>query len=189
MKKLVALIIALVILLSFAMAEETTVGSVVFTEIMSEEDLAQGVYDKITDDFPAKIWVPNDTFIVADLSEIPEEYSTGLEIGMFKFAADENLKVIFSEIPNDTDTFDDLIKTLKEDKDEVGNLYFSDVEEAVVNGVRAVSYKSNIDDDEIVYATYEVSDVMWLNIMAMDSTNEDYAQAVNLICRSVAAAE
>jgi len=189
MKKLFALMAALVLLLSFAMAEETEVGSVVFTEIMTEEELAQGIYDRITDDFPAMIWIPNDTFIIADLSEIPEDYATGHEIGLLKFAADESLKVIFTELPNDTGTFDDLLTTLREDKDPDGNPYFYEIEEAVVNGIRAVSYKSTLDSDDVVYATFEILDYDWLNIMVIESTNEEYAEAVSQICRSVRVAE
>lgn len=189
MKKLVALMAALVMLLSFAAAEETAVATYNFDEMVSK-DLQEtlGKYDVLTVDFPVKIWVPNDTFVAADASEVPEEYATGHEIGMFKFAADESLIVVFTAIPNDTSDFDSLLKSLREDKDEDGNFYFTDVQEAVINGVRAVSYKVS-DDEKAMYATYEVSDDMWLNIMFLNSENEAYTQAAGMICMSVTTAD
>ena len=85
MKKLTVLVMALVMLLSFAMAETAEISTVNFTEMIPEELLAAGTYDTLNEDIPAKIWVPNGMFTVADATEIPEEYATGLEIGMFSY--------------------------------------------------------------------------------------------------------
>lgn len=184
MKKLVALMAALVMLLSFAMAEETAVQEINFSDYVSEElQETMGKYDKLTEDFPAMIWVLNDTFNMYDASGVPEELATGLELGIFKFAADESLFVIFSVLANDGGSFDDLVASLKAETDN-----FSNVQEAVINGVRAVSYASALTPG-YSFATYAVFDDAWLNIMFTDGQNEDFAQAVSLISLSVKAAE
>lgn len=185
MKKTIALVMALAMLLSFATAETAEVATVNFTEMIPEEQLALGIYDTVSDDIPAKIWVLNGAFIAADASEVPEEYATGHEIGIFKYTADESLKVIFSALPNDGGSFDDLVKALKEDTET-----FAEVEEAVVNGIRAVSYSARDENGEILrYATYEVADYVWLNIMFKATDNDEFNQAVALIAASVAPAE
>ena len=183
MKKLLALVMALAMLLSFAMAE---VASVNFLEMLPEDQLALGTYDTINEDMPAKMWVLNDTFIVADLSEIPEDYATGMEIGMLKFAADENLKVIFSALRIDGEgTLAETVAAMQEDPET-----FSDVEEATVNGINSVSYTcKGVNGETLKYITYEVTDYVWLNIMFIDSDNLDYNQAVALTAASIAPAE
>ena len=181
MKKLFAVLVSLVMLLSFAMAEGTGVVDVVFTDQVSEEEIANGEYVELGEDFPAKVWIPKDVFVEMDLSEIPDAYATGLELKAYKYAADENLRVIFSMIANDTGTFDELLASLREDEES-----FSEIEEAVVNGVRAVAYKSKIDEDEtLVLITFAVSENAWLNLMALDSENDDYTDAVRKISFSV----
>ena len=180
MKKLFAALVALVMLLSFAVAEETEVVDIHFTDTISEEEFAKGEYVDLAEDF-ASVWIPNDLFVEMDLAEVPDAYATGLELKVYKFAADEKLLLIFSSLPNDTGTFDELIDKLKADQES-----FSEVEEAVVNGNRAVAYKSKIDEDEtLVFVSYEVSENAWLNIMAADSDNDDYMEAARTISRSV----
>ena len=184
MKKLVALMAALVMLLSFAMAEETAVQAVNFDEMVPvEQQEALGKYDKLIDGFPAMVWVLNDTFNIYDASGVPEELATGFELGIFKYAKDENLFVIFNPIANDGGSFDDLVAALKAEPDN-----FNTIQEAVINGVRAVSYASALTPG-YSFATYAVSDDMWLNIMATDGQDEDFAQALSLLCLSVKAAE
>lgn len=185
MKRLIALIIALTALFSFAAAETTEAATLTFADLMPEEELALGTYDTLNEDIPAKIWVPNGVFTVADVSEIPEEYATGMEIGVFKFAADESLKVIFFELPNDDGTFDALVESLKAEPES-----FSSVEEVVVNGIRAVSYDGKDENGETLkYATYEVADYVWLNLMFKATDNAEFNQAVALIAASVIPAE
>ena len=185
MKKLTVLVMALVMLLSFAMAETAEISTVHFTEMIPEELLAAGTYDTLNEDIPAKIWVPNGMFTVADATEIPEEYATGLEIGMFKYAADESLKIIFTAVPNDGGTFDDLVAALKADPET-----FTEVEEAVVNGIRAIGYSSKDENGETLkYVTFEVADYVWLNLMYKETDNLEFNQAVGMISISVAPVE
>lgn len=185
MKKLVALVAALVMLLSFAMAEET-VQNIVFTDMVPEDQLEQqGIYAPVVEGFPAKIWVLNGAFLPVAASEIPAEVFTGMEVGVFKFADDESLLVILSAIANDGGSFDDLVAALKADPDT-----FIEPEEAIINGFRSVSYSCNEADGAVLrYATYEVSDSVWLNIMFKASDNEMYTQACGLLAASVAPAD
>ena len=185
MKKTIALMMALMMLLSFAMAETAEIAKVSFAEMVPEDQLALGTYDTLNDDIPAKIWVLNGAFTAADPSEVPEEYASGLEIGIFKYAADDSLKIIFSAVPNDEGTFDDLIAAMKAQPEE-----FTEVEECVVNGIRAVGYACKGENGETLrYATYEVTDYVWLNIMYKETDNVEFNQAVGLMAASVAPVE
>ena len=184
MKKLVALVAALVMLLSFAVAEET-VQNVVFTDMVPEDQLVLGTYAPVVEGFPAKIWVLDGALLPVAASEIPEEYFTGLEVGVFKFAGDESLKIILSALANDGGNFDDLVASLKEDPEN-----FIETEEAIVNGFRSVSYSCKEADGSVIkYITIEVSDVVWLNIMFKDSDNDEFNQAAALLVASVAPVE
>ena len=131
-------------------------------------------------------WIPNGVFTVADTSEIPEEYATGLEIGVLKFAADEDLKVIFSEVPNDgSSTLADVIEAMKAEKEN-----FFDVVEAKLNGINAVSFTTkDANGENIKNATFEVSDSVWLNMKFRETDNLEFNQAVLLISASVAPVE
>ena len=182
MKKILALVIALAALLSFATAETAEIATINFAEMIPEEQQALGTYDTVNEDFPAKIWVLNGAFTPADASEVPEEYATGLEIGIFKFNADESLKVIVTGIPNDGGTFDELVAAVKADPDE-----FTDVEECIVNGIRAIGYACTDENGEkLTYVTYETSDDMWLNLLYKVTDNVEFNQAVSLMAISVA---
>ena len=72
MKKLSALILALVMLASFAMAETQVVT---FTDMISEDQLALGTYDTLNDELPVKIWIPDGYFAVVNPSDDPDAYT------------------------------------------------------------------------------------------------------------------
>jgi len=184
MKKLSALVLALVMLLSFA-AAEGAVNTINFTEMLPADQLALGTYDTLTEDFPAKIWVLNNAFAVVDPAEYPADYETDMTIGVFKYIADESLLVVFSMLPNDTGSWEDLVEGVKADPEN-----FLEVEEAVVNGFRTVTYKCPDEDGSLLaFATYEVDPSMYLNIMFKVSENDEFNQAASMIAASVAPVE
>ena len=55
MKKILALVMALAALLSFATAETAEVATINFAEMIPEEQQALGTYDTVNEDIPAKI--------------------------------------------------------------------------------------------------------------------------------------
>ena len=182
MKKLSALVLALVMLLSFASAETAVID---FTSMLSEDELALGTYDTLTEDFPAKIWVLNNAFAVVDPADYPADYETDMTIGVFKYIADESLLVVFSQLPNDTGSWEDLVEGVKADPEN-----FLEVEEAVVNGIRAIAYKCPEEDgSRLAFSTFEVDPSMYLNIMFKVSENAEFNQAASMIAASVAPVE
>lgn len=187
MKKLSALMLALVMLLSFAAAEDA-VTTINFTEMLPADQLALGTFDTLTEDMPVKVWVPNDTFAVADLSTLPDEFVSDLTIGAFKYLADESKVICFNLLPNDEGEFADLVAALKADTES-----FRDVDEAIVNGYHSVSYKTPEEDGTITaFATYEIEPEMYLNIMFKTTENEADAlfnQFASLIAASVSPVE
>lgn len=187
MKKLSALMLALVMLLSFA-AAEGAVATINFTEMLPADQLALGTFDTLTEDMPVKVWVPNDTFAVADLSTLPDEFVSDLTIGAFKYLADESKVIYFNLLPNDEGAFADLVAALKADTET-----FRNVDEAIVNGYHSVSYKVPEEDGTITaLATYEIKPEMYLNIMFKTTENEADAmfnQLASLIAASVSPAE
>ena len=182
MKKLIALVMALAMLLSFAAAETATVD---FTSMLSEADLALGTFVKVSEDLPAAVWIMNDLFTVVPPEEYPEELTTGHECLVLACADSPEDRVVMSVLSNDTGTFDDLVKALNDDP-----ATFSEVEEAVINGIRSVGYKVTEEDGTVLmYATYEVTDYAYLNIVFRQSDNMPYLQAAGLMVASVSLVE
>ena len=185
MKKTLAMVMALAALLSFATAETAEVATINFAEMIPEEQQALGTYDTVNEDIPAKIWVLNGAFTAEEASAVPEEYATGLEVGIFQFVADESLKVIVTAIPNDGGSFDDLVAAVTADTEN-----FTNAEECIVNGIRAIGYDCKDENGETLrYITYETADYVWLNLMYKVTDNVEYDQAVSLMAVSVAPVE
>ena len=183
MKKLSALILALVMLASFAMAEPQVVT---FTDMISEDQLALGTYDTLNDELPVKVWIPDGYFAVVNPSDDPDAYILVMTIGVFKYLPDESQQLFFNMMASDTGTFDDLINGLKAEPEN-----FLKVEEAIVNGFRCVSYQCPEGTDEFVaYATYEITPAVYLNIMfKTNDANVEFNQIASMIAASVAPAD
>lgn len=183
MKKLSALILALVMLASFAMAEPQVVT---FTDMVSEDQLALGTYDTLNDELPVKVWIPDGYFAVVNPSDDPDAYILDMTIGVFKYLPDESQQLFFNMMASDTGTFDDLINGLKAEPEN-----FLKVEEAIVNGFRCVSYQCPEGTDEFVaYATYEITPAVYLNIMfKTNDANVEFNQIASVIAASVAPAD
>ena len=167
MKKMLALLIGLVMLFSFAAAEPDVFS---FAEMISEEELAKGTYEALSDDIPVKIWVMNGAFRAADISEVPEAYATGLEIGIFKFIPDENRMVILSAVPDNGGSFDDFAADMKANTETSSGIF-----DAVINGIRAIVYETQGENGEALsYFIYEAADDVRLSLLAVGFDDELY---------------
>ena len=177
MKKLTAAILALVMLLSFAMAETAPVEEINFENVLSAEELEKGNYILLQEDFPVEAWIPSEPFVEGTIPE--DAASVGVFLVINYYEGTDNDAVAFMRLASDK-PFDDLVAALKADTEN-----FSQVEEAVVNGIRAVSYMAAVEDMTLAYVTYEIAEGDFLSIYFQVTDNQDYLQMARLVALSV----
>ena len=158
MKKIVAILMALAVLFSFAMAEVTPTNLsstqkqtatataaptaepaaaaepavVNFREALTADQLAAGTYVQVLE-LPLQYWVANDVFTN---EEVPAEEGYEETIAILAFIANPEEKIVIDcgETELDFDTFYGNL-TAEDMKD-----YFSDVTRATVNGMDCAAY-------------------------------------------------
>ena len=177
MKKLAAAILALVMMLSFAMAETDSISEVNFESMVSAEELALGNYILMGDDFPVEVWIPSEPFVE---SEIPEDAAQlGVFLSIVYYEGTDNDVIAFSHLSSDQ-PFDALIEALKAQTETI-----SQVDEAVVNGLRTVTYMAQAEGLTFAYATFEVTEGDLLSIYFPVTENTDFLDWARLIVASV----
>ena len=178
MKKLIAALMALMILFSFAAAETAEVQAMNFKEMLSEEELATGSYVDLTErsGLPVSIWVPNGVFTDVQLTAEQTEKSPA-----FMMLVNENLvgSVIALMTASSDKDYAAVLETLNADKT------VSDVTEAQINGIPTIAWvqvkNSDGKDEYTAYATYFIDDVKLILFFPVleDDTFLQYARLIS----------
>lgn len=137
MKKLAAILMALTMLLSFAMAEEVE-GQVAFNFAdLGEEVTSAGRYVQLGGT-NLKFWMPYDF----EAKEIPQEDTYADVAALLAYTADPQLTAVITASETEVD-YATLVSQLQADPD-----YFQELDLVKANGLNSVSYRY-VDDDGV----------------------------------------
>lgn len=179
MKRILAVLFALMMVFTFAAAETGTeteqAGS--FRDMMSEEELAAGTYTSLGG-LPMQVWMPNNKFTELEIPDDNDEYEYA--VAYLAYTENPDYRVTVKCLEADQ-SYEDLIATLT-DPDFAA--VFQDVQPAVANGFDAVSYTYNGEEDEqtriiefyvdgflVVFSFPVVEDAMFMQYASMMSAS------------------
>lgn len=176
MKKLLVALLALVMMMSFAVAETAQEEKVDYTQI-PEEIFAKGAEISITDFVgqPAKVWI-SDELSEAPLTDELKQSGIFMVLGMAE--GTETEQVAFQFLTSDA-TMEQFVASLKE------NAQVTSVDEPTkVHGFDAVSYNVVTEQGNLVFATYKLEKGL-LNIYFPISKNPDFLKLAAYMASSL----
>ena len=205
MKKIIALLAALTVLFSFALAETTPTNLnnntqkqaataaptaeptaapaaeepavVNFREVLTAEELAAGTYVQVAE-LPLQYWVVNDTFTNA---EVPQEEGFEETIAILTYNADPEQAIMIDcgETELDFDTFWGNLTA--EDMKE----FFSDVSRATVNGLDCAAYTSLNEDGSKTQVVEYITEGTFVKFAWGVTEDEDFDRFATMTATSL----
>ena len=170
MKKLLATLIALALLLTSAAALAETVPAINWEDIDIESKGIEGSWYTF-DTIALQIWVP-DIFVNADITE---EDGEGV---IAKFQAPDGSAGIFGQIIEGYEgaTMEDVIKRLTENG-------ATEIERCTLNGLDAISY--SIPDTDAAYVTFVTASGNFVQFIFTPVSDEGFAAVAQLVTASI----